>query len=156
MAPKLFKILFVIALSVFLLVACNNQATEEPMVTNGTVETTQPVTGASGILDEGELPAVVIPEQNQPETDEDVTIEPTEIIEPTLATEPTEPSATTKPTEPKPTETTSPPSEPTETEPSETPEPEPTIPSETTPPPTTDATEPPRLDEDELPPIPLF
>jgi hypothetical protein len=142
---KLITFLLCITLCVFLLSACGKQAAEEPTVPPTEAAQTENPNG----LEQGELPAIIIPQQTEPVTT------PTEDSEPTEGTMPpaaTEPSKGTEPTEPKPTE---PPkeTEPTEPEPTQPKPTEPEEPSETAPP---ETTEPPKLDENELPPIPVF
>ena len=161
---KLLPLLLCIVLCTALLPACGEQAGVEPTGTVPTTEATQPIQTEGG-LEEGELPAVTLPQETEPVT------EPTEATQPVENTEPaTEPTEATRPQQPTEQETQPPeisqpsqPTQPTETEPSqqptepvETTPPVTTEPVETTPPVTTEPTEPPRLDEDELPPIPVF
>lgn len=144
---KLLALLLCIALSVFLLSACGKQAAEGPSPSQGTTQATQSQTESGNSLEEGELPAITIPQQTHPVT---APTEEAEVIKPPAATAPT---VGTKPAEPTPTEPA--PTQPEPTEPPETTPPEatrPTDPTETAPP---EATEPPRLDPDELPPIPI-
>ena len=128
---KLITFLLCITLCVFLLSACGKRAAEEPTVPPTQAAQTENPDG----LEQGEFPAIIIPQQTEPVTDPTEDSEPTEG---TMAPAATEPSKGTEPTEPEPTQ-------PKPTEPEE--------PSETAPP---ETTEPPKLDENELPPIPVF
>ena len=145
-----------ITLLAFLLAACGKQAAEAPV--QPTTQTTPPLTQRADDLEDGELPAIPIPQQ--PVTEPTGETEPAEGTIPTEGTNPTqpspsEPSGETEPTEPKPTQSApTQPSEPPESIPPETTRP--SNPPETTPPETSETTEPPTLDEDELPPIPVF
>lgn len=162
---NLLKSCLCVILSVFLLTACNEQAAEGTDDIQGATQSTQPQSGGTEVLDEGELPEITVPQGSQTSSapDQADVTEPTEITEPTQVTETTETTQGTKPSEPKPTKPAVVPSEIPETEPPVTTQPteapitpQPTEPPETTPPVTTEPTEPPRLDEDELPPIPVF
>ena len=100
------RTLLCLLVCVFLLAACGKQAAEDPAMTQGTTEATQP-TKETYPLGAGELPPVIIPPQTQPVTD------------PTEATEATEPAETVQPSDP--TELVD--TQPQETEPAETTEP---------------------------------
>lgn len=87
----------------FLLAACGKQAAEDPAMTQGTTEATQP-TKETYPLGAGELPPVIIPPQTQPVT------EPTEATEPAETVQPSDPTelVDTQPQETEPAETTEP------------------------------------------------
>ncbi len=93
-----------ILLSMFLLNGCGKQPSEEtlPADTQPSTQTTQPQTESAGDLEEGELPALTIPQQTEPVT------QPTEGTPAPEATQPIQepkPPADTEPTQPpEPTE----------------------------------------------------
>lgn len=136
-----------------LLAACGKQAAEAPSSSQPTTNVTQPQSDADGALDEGELPAVTVPQPDELLTGSAEGSEPEGEIDSAETTQPIE----TKPAQ-EPQSSDSPQtSEPTQS--TEAPPPEPTRPVDpqgTAAPEADEQTEPPRLDEDELPPIPIF
>jgi hypothetical protein len=129
-------------LTLFLLNGCGKQPSEgnEPPA-QPTTQITQPTTQTDGNPEEGELPAITVPQQTEPVTEPIEVTTPPAVTKPAPTTQPpvttqaTEPPATTRPTQP----------------------PVPADPPEATEPTRqTEPTESPRLDEDELPPVPVF